>query len=140
MISVDMISYPRSKGLSLLRPQRQTIVLFSESTIKELCSNTTPTSQFSSLHFIASKAIGAKSIERRAQTLDTELGWAAKRQRGTPDTFWRRLRFTRLLHTADTAVTLAPRRNGGWRLNRTRASPVTLLLCYGGSTSYRESP
>lgn len=37
----------------------------------ELCSSTTPTSQFSSLHFIASKAIGAKSIERRTRSLDT---------------------------------------------------------------------
>lgn len=59
--------YPRSNGLFLFLPQRQTIVLLTDNTIRELCSRTTPTSQFSSLHFIASTAIGAKSIERLAE-------------------------------------------------------------------------
>ncbi|CAH2233859.1 jg18644 [Pararge aegeria aegeria] len=45
------------------------MVLLTDRTIRELCSSTTPTSQFSSLHFIASQAIGVKRIERRAQTL-----------------------------------------------------------------------
>ncbi|CAB3239416.1 unnamed protein product [Arctia plantaginis] len=44
------------------------MVLLTDNTIKELRSSTTPTSQFSSLHFIASTAIGEKSIET-AQTL-----------------------------------------------------------------------
>ncbi|CAK1546206.1 unnamed protein product [Leptosia nina] len=43
------------------------MVLSTARTIRELCSSTTPTSQFTSLHFIASAAIGAKSIERRAR-------------------------------------------------------------------------
>ncbi|GBP38316.1 hypothetical protein EVAR_29260_1 [Eumeta japonica] len=42
------------------------MVLLSDSTISELCSSTTPTSQFSSLHFIAAAAIGAKSMKAAA--------------------------------------------------------------------------
>lgn len=72
------VIYPRSKGLFLSLPQRQTMVLFTDSTMSELRSRTTPTSQFSSLHFIASTAMGAKSIEKRGHY--TRF-WADWRQR-----------------------------------------------------------
>lgn len=119
--------YPRSKGLFLSLPHRQTMVLSTDSTIRELCSRITPTSQFSSLHFIASTAIGAKSIETRARTLhsrDTAFFWLraarAKRQHWANErTFWRRLPDCRLrefsIHTVDATVTIwLPERRSCW--------------------------
>lgn len=68
VITLRQSSYPRSNGSFLSLPQRQTIVLLTERTIRELRSSTTPTSQFSSLHFIASTAMGARGIESGART------------------------------------------------------------------------
>lgn len=122
-------NYPRSKGLFLSLPHRQTMVLLTDSTIRELCSSTTPTSQFSSLHFIASTAIGEKSIETRAQTLHGEgegcsirvskdgcgktPAWASRRS------FWRKLAASRQrefsIHTAAPTVTIWLPERRSWR-------------------------
>lgn len=141
-------------------PQRQIIVLLTDKTIRELCSRTTPTSQFSSLHFIASKAIGAKSIERRAQgTRHRHLTQSSAGRIGA--NVWRPTRFGADCRSAgsfptsrgDTTATicqasrvgnsvLAPRlahRTGGWRLKHAPL-PLPYCLCYGGSTSHCESP
>lgn len=153
-------NYPRSKGLFLSFPHRQTMVLLSDSTIRELCSRITPTSQFSSLHFIASTAIGAKSIETRAQTLHTgDMAFgrlraaAAKRQHEARErAFWRRTPDCRLrefsIHTADAAVTIwlpagrgeAPvtaARIGGWRLN-THGSRYLIAMLWGLDPALRK--
>lgn len=121
--------YPRSNGLCLFLPQRQTIVLLTDRTIRELCSSTTPTSQFSSLHFIASKAIEAKSIERRAQAQTQTLGWKLG---GKAPTFGAR---RVLAQTAGQPLVCYARAlrwlfdfgTGGWRLKH---APLPLPYCY----------
>lgn len=81
----------------------------------------------------------------RVQTHDT-LGWAARRQRLALDTIWRRLPVSRQFPTPAPALQwlfdfgTTPRSARRWVATEPRTSPVTLLLCYGGSTSQRESP
>lgn len=68
------------------------MVLSVDRTIRELCSRITPTSQFSSLHFIASTAIGAKSIEKQFDTGTSHErhGYSATGDgRGSAPTNWR---------------------------------------------------
>lgn len=157
-IRLGTFNYPRSKGLFQSLPQRQTMVLLTDNTIRELCSRTTPTSQFSSLHFIASTAIGAKSIETLAQALHScFLGFVClgmkPRRRREPHwrAFWRRLaNWQRVLYTygrpsgdyltggAAAATASKPRAAVGG--DRARTSPVTSLLCYGDLTPHCESP
>lgn len=90
------VNYPRSKGLFLSLPQRQTMVLLYDNTMSELRSRTTPTSQFSSLHFIASMAIGAMSIETRTLRV---IFWTSA-QTWASCAFWRRLADCRVFNTA----------------------------------------
>ncbi|CAF4766225.1 unnamed protein product [Pieris macdunnoughi] len=114
------------------------MVLSTESTIRELCPSNTPTSQFSSLHFIASKAIGAKSIERRAQTLDTS-SFGRQFDARVPARFGADCRSAGGFHTADgereylTGVDTTPRtarRSGGWRLS-THLSRYLIAIIWG---------
>ncbi|CAH2071049.1 unnamed protein product, partial [Iphiclides podalirius] len=71
--------YPRSNGSLLTRPQRQTMVLSTDSTMRESRPRTAPTSQLASLHFIA-LAIGAEG-----------MGGLASRRGPLGRAFWRRL-------------------------------------------------
>lgn len=145
-------NYPRSKGLCLSLPQRQTMVLSTESTIRELCSRTTPTSQFSSLHFIASTAIGAKSIETARAlhscfflfvTLAATMLAALARvlahtgKLATPRVLYTYDRVDGEYLTGGKATASLPRAAVGG--DRTRTSPVTSLLCYGDLTPQKPS-
>lgn len=141
-------NYPRSKGLFLSLPQRQTMVLSTESTIRELCSRTTPTSQFSSLHFIASTAIGAKSIETARAlhscffvwiTVATTLAALARVLAHTGKVAAPRGLYTYgrvggayLTGAGGATAASSPRAAVGG--DRARTSPVTSLLCYGDLT------
>ncbi|CAG4916522.1 unnamed protein product [Colias eurytheme] len=93
--------------------------------------------------------LGDRSEEHRKAGTDTrhELAWAAS-LRGALDTFWRALSVSRRTsyrrHNGDylTGVGTTPRAAQRWVVteHQTRTSPVTLLPCYGDSTSPRESP
>ncbi|CAH4038270.1 unnamed protein product [Pieris brassicae] len=116
------------------------MVLSTESTIRELCPSNTPTSQFSSLHFIASKAIGAKSIERRAQTLDTR-SFGRQYDARVPARFGADCRSAGGFHTADdereylTGVDTTPRTAQRWVA--TEYAPLPLPHCHDMGTRPR---
>lgn len=155
-------NYPRSKGLFLSLPHRQTMVLSTDNTIRELCSSTTPTSQFSSLHFIASTAIGEKSIETRAQTLyrhrlkeTCELGQLrqianASHADGRFGAHWQPAASASFQYTRPSRRWLFDclsgvrgaghhaSRSGGWRLN-THLSRYLIVMLWG-PTPHCESP